>query len=667
MAKTKTVWGIDIGQAALKAIQLRGVDGQMRVEGLDVIEHPKLLSEPDANIKELVRNAMEKFISRNTLTGSTVCISVPGQSSFTRFVKLPPVETKKIPDIVRFEAEQQIPFPIADVIWRWQTFHDLDSPDVEVGIFAIKRSDINEALACFSDALVDVDVVQMAPLALYNFMTFDEQVAPTGATLLADIGVEKTDLVVSDGARIWTRTIQIGGSSFTEALVKAFKLSFSKAEKLKRTAASSKYARQLFQAMRPVFADLVQEFQRSIGYYTSLHRDARFKRLIGMGNGFRLPGLQKFLEQNLNIPVVRMDSYNKLQVSAEVNAAMFTENSLSLAVAYGVALQGLESATVSTNLLPRQIVRTRQWAKKRPWFAAAAGMLLLAVGMSLFRTYSDYSQLQAGQNEGLVQARNIVERVNSLTSEHGRWVSQGVQEQMKIEEILKLYSYRDYWPALQRLVFQGIQNQARHQRLLNEYADAQSEEQQKEVLARMKSINRSDRLMIFVDRMESIYISDITNPAAVGLRTSGSPTSPPRAASSEKHGNRGFLIRITGRTPLPKKLAHPFLLRVFDEWRALATREPLLSVVDHEVINYLDQAKPVRSASIGRGGRMGSGNFRGGARGSAEETEESKPAQAQFPDPLFPDDAKEDMANDTRFVIGLVVSIDEPSEGSSGG
>ena len=74
---------------------------------------------------------------------------------------------------------------------------------------------------------------------------------------------------------MWTRTIQIGGNNFTEALVRAFKLSFPKAEQHKRTAASSKYARQIFQAMRPVFADLVQEIQRCIGFYTSLHRETR--------------------------------------------------------------------------------------------------------------------------------------------------------------------------------------------------------------------------------------------------------------------------------------------------------------------------------------------------------------------------------------------------------
>ncbi|MCK4601271.1 MAG: pilus assembly protein PilM, partial [Phycisphaerae bacterium] len=166
MAAPTTAWGVDIGQCALKALKLREVEGELQVEAFDIIEHPDILSQPDANRQELIRNALEQFLARNNIAGATLAISVPGQSSFTRFVKLPPVEPKKIPDIVRFEAEQQIPFPIEEVIWRWQTFHDPDSPDVEVGIFAMKRSDIADMLDHFTGIGIDVDCVQMAPLAL---------------------------------------------------------------------------------------------------------------------------------------------------------------------------------------------------------------------------------------------------------------------------------------------------------------------------------------------------------------------------------------------------------------------------------------------------------------------------------------------------------------------
>ena len=115
MAVPQGVWGIDVGQCALKALRLELVDGQVTATAFDYIEHPKILSQPDADPDQLTREALDKFLSRNNLRGDTIVISVPGQSGLARFVKLPPVEEKKISDIVRFEAKQQIPFPLDEV------------------------------------------------------------------------------------------------------------------------------------------------------------------------------------------------------------------------------------------------------------------------------------------------------------------------------------------------------------------------------------------------------------------------------------------------------------------------------------------------------------------------------------------------------------------------
>src|SRR5438045_1826821 len=109
--KLPGTWGLDIGNCALKAIRLEEIAGVVTATAFDYVEHPKILSQPDADPDLLIREALEKFLSRNALKGDNVAISVPGQSGLARFVKLPPVEEKKISEIVKFEAKQQIPFP----------------------------------------------------------------------------------------------------------------------------------------------------------------------------------------------------------------------------------------------------------------------------------------------------------------------------------------------------------------------------------------------------------------------------------------------------------------------------------------------------------------------------------------------------------------------------
>ena len=155
MAKIQAVWAIDIGQAALKALKL--VPGptpeQVVTEAFDFIEYPKILSQPDADAEELVREALATFTDRNDVKGCRVAIAVPGQAGLVKFIKLPPVEKKRIPDIVKFEAKQQIPFALDEVVWAYQQIGDEDEEGdddeftmAEVGLFAMKRDQINRAI-----------------------------------------------------------------------------------------------------------------------------------------------------------------------------------------------------------------------------------------------------------------------------------------------------------------------------------------------------------------------------------------------------------------------------------------------------------------------------------------------------------------------------------------
>src|SRR5437660_11127851 len=152
--KQPGVWGIDLGQCGLKALRLEKIDGKVTATAFDYVEHPKILSQPDADPDQLIREALEKFLSRNDLRGDMVAISVPGQSGLARFVKLPPVEEKKINDIVRFEAKQQIPFQLEEVVWDFQKLGsgvvtDGYALETEIGLFAMKRDMVTRYLEHF--------------------------------------------------------------------------------------------------------------------------------------------------------------------------------------------------------------------------------------------------------------------------------------------------------------------------------------------------------------------------------------------------------------------------------------------------------------------------------------------------------------------------------------
>jgi type IV pilus assembly protein PilM len=490
MANQPGVWGVDLGQCALKAIRLEVVDGTVTATAFDYVEHAKILSQPDADADQLIREALDKFLSRNTLKGDQVAISVPGQSGLARFVKLPPVEEKKIGDIVRFEAKQQIPFNLEEVVWDYQKIGsgivtDGFAMETEIGLFAMKRDMVGRYMQHFKDVNVEVHLVQMAPLALCNFVSYDllqrgaDGTAPAPAegeekpaggkkkcVVALDIGADSSNLIITDAERIiWQRPIPLGGNHFTRALTKDLKLTFAKAEHLKRNATKSPDLKKILASLKPVLNDFVGEVQRSLGYFTNTHRDAQIEYMVGLGNAFRLPGLQRFLGEKLQLDVRKLQKMERLAGDSVITAPTFTENAPSLAVAYGLALQGIKQARLQTNLLPPELQVERLVRAKKPMAVAAAAALLLGIGafalgyamdLKAFGSASEPPDKDHPVEKAKADAAAVAKRRDQLQSDYDAQKKKVEDEKDQVRKLVAGKDERLNWVALNQFIAECI-------------------------------------------------------------------------------------------------------------------------------------------------------------------------------------------------------------------
>ena len=260
------------------------------------------------------------------------------------------------------------------------------------------------------------------------------------------MGADNTTLLVSNGKKIWNRNVPLGGNHFTRALTKEMKLTFAKAEHLKCNATKSPDPKAVFQALRPVFNDYVAEIQRSIGFFSSVNRDAKIGRIIGVGNGFKLAGLQKFLQQNLQMDVERVDSFLALAGDTVLNAPLFQENLLSFAVPYGLALQGLKITRVHTSLLPPEITTARLIRRKKPWAVATAAVLLAGLSISTLgysHVWSAVSEARFGDAEA--KAKKVVDEKGSMKSKYDTAKSSNQKYRKDLESLVIAGAERTPW------------------------------------------------------------------------------------------------------------------------------------------------------------------------------------------------------------------------------
>lgn len=507
--RTGSVWAIDIGSNSLKALQLSYTGTGVEVVGFSHIRHTKIFSGTgiqQTEKDELVALSLRQFLQEKPIGKNDVIISVPSQNSFARFVTLPPVEPKRIPEIVKFEAAQQIPFDINDVQWDWQLMTEADSPEVQVGIFAIKNDIVNAELEHFGREEVTISCVQMAPMALYNYVLFDRPElfsSAANATVVLDVGADHTDLVVCTQNSVWQRCIPMGGNTFTKAIAETFKLNFEKAEKLKRTASMSKYARQIFQAMRPVFTDLASEIQRSLGYYSNSNPKMKVTKLIALGGGTNMRGLLKYLQQSLQIPIERPDSFKNLSLSSDQSAAKFHENICDFGIVYGLGLQALGISRIESDLLPRSVARSMIWAKKAKYFTFAACILLVVSLLSFGRTFIDKVNYN-GNEKVRKQTKRIISSAEQAKNKLQAEESKATGYEAMIGKEFGLFKNREILPLVHQTLIEILPNEKNNPSQNDLYRSFARND-----VESVLKVPRNERKQIFVTNISVQYSEDV--------------------------------------------------------------------------------------------------------------------------------------------------------------
>jgi len=560
MAKVQAVWAIDIGQVALKALKV--VPGetpdQMVVEEMARIEYPKILSQPDADPDELVRMALIEFLEKHSTKGCRIAIGVPGQKGLIKFIKLPPVEKKRIPEIVQYEAKQQIPFPLNEVVWDYQQLASEDDDDAgdddemsftmaEVGLFAMKREEINKALFPLRRLGLEPDIVQMTPIALYNFATFEliKGRGEKGPIVVLDMGADKTECVITDGNRIWQRNVPIGGNHFTRALTKEMKLVFAKAEATKRDAATSADMKAVFTAMKGVFKDFSTEIQRTIGFYGSVNKGSKVKKIIGLGNGFKLPGLTTFLQQELDIPVEALTSFTRLSGEA-LEEAGFADNAASFAISYGLAAQAFSKQAIQTSLLPPDIKQARLVRKKKPLVLAASLLFMLGFTAMFLGTVKAWTKVSNSEFTSAVEsAKSVATKGASLKSDYEAAKGAFSSEKIKGDSLVVSNNEKLMWPQLLQTINAYMPDPVTEKKL---NVTSPSDQLRLAKLAvhidQIKPAYRNDLAVEWYDTLDSVNPSAKSTMAPYDVKEGNTPT------------GEGWVIQIVGHhyNPYPGKV-----------------------------------------------------------------------------------------------------------------
>lgn len=451
MAK-KPILTLDIGSHSLKLAEFMDVKGGLEMTRYAVSDLG-VDSQSDADRSQYIITTINDLIRESGCKPGPVQMAISGHSVFSRFVKLPPVEPEKVYQIIQYEAQQNVPFPMNEVVWDYQLISGATG-DVDVMLAAIKADIINELVDCVRFTGLVPDLVDMAPIALYNAVRYNYDNLPP-CTLVVDIGARSTDLVFIEAGRIFSRSVPVAGNQITQAIMNEFSISFDDAEAMKKAHAyvafggayegpQSETVDKVSKSVRSMMTRLHQELNRSINFYRSQQGGQQPALLLLTGGSSVIPYTDTFLKEKLNIATDYFNPFNNVAVAEQIPAEQIGAHACEMGPLVGLALRQLHSCPIEINLLPPKAEEDKKFKRKLPIFAMAAGVLLLTLAVWV-AFYTRMANVADRTGELIAKRVGELSRVENQM----RDVESSVGEvEKKIATLTTLESRRSTWRSM---------------------------------------------------------------------------------------------------------------------------------------------------------------------------------------------------------------------------
>ncbi len=361
--------------------------------GLVLASHQtrELLADPAADSTRLAQTklVLDEMVQGAALKTAKVNYAVSAQSVFTRFVKLPSVGEEQVDQIVTFEAQQNVPYPIDEVVWDYQLVDSGDPSQVEVVIVAIKSDLLDDINAAVEDANLQTTLVDVAPMALYNAYRYNYSDVD-GCSLIIDIGARTTNLIFIEPHKVFSRSIPNGGSTITQAIARDFNEPFGASEERKKrdgfVSLGGAYAEpedpdvaRVSKMIRNSMTRLHAEIARSISFYRSQQGGAQPQRVYLSGGSVTLPYMREFFHEKFQLPVEFFNPLRNVTVGGSLNLEEVGRNAHRMGELVGLALRGTSNCPMELNLRPVRVIKRHQLAERRPYILLAGVCTLLTL------------------------------------------------------------------------------------------------------------------------------------------------------------------------------------------------------------------------------------------------------------------------------------------------
>ena len=416
MAQRRTIWALDIGTTAIKAVALDTAAGKGILRKVEIIALPP--ERDDALIVNTIKKILAEFKTRE------FAISLAGRPALIRCVYIPAVAAVKIEATLKIEVQHRIPFPLEQVVWSFRQLPGI-SGTIDFIIGAIKKDIVRKTMSLFAKFKEEILFLDADPIVLLNLVSGAPDFDRTKTYAILDLGAESSNLIVFQGNLVLVRALTITGNTFTENLKEERSTESAEAEKEKISLTAES---ELPTSITQTIDNLLSEIQASVDYWRFTQKGPELNYFLITGGSASLPGLAKTLEGRLRIPTRTLDPFANINLEEGAEIKPETQNRLAVAVGLALRAQNILPCPYALDFLPPEYIRLKKTRRNRLFVYFS---LVLAMFLSFSPSFFFY---QESKVKGIV-----IQQLNSNLNEYEQYLPAIQDMEREISELQERY------------------------------------------------------------------------------------------------------------------------------------------------------------------------------------------------------------------------------------
>jgi type IV pilus assembly protein PilM len=382
----ENIAAIDIGTSSIKAVLVRTGFKDFQVKSF-AFEN---ISQDIENKGDAIKEALKRFIDESDIKDCLILTNIPMEKVLIRDITFPFSDIKKIEEAIKFEAEENIPFPIDEVIIDFKPVQSTETGERKVLLAAAQKDTIRDFIGFFGEYGLKPAMMGLESQALFECYKYFNKIE-NETVIQLHIGNYKTIVnIIQNNNLLFTRSISIGTGLIYRRISESAKIPVTEAAALfenlnldlhsfdsnlqkdeyKNNKITKNVLKNIFNISTEVINELIEQVLLSQKAFSLNYEVPEFSRIIISGGGANIAGIGTLISNEFVLPVVS-------QPFIEDNREPKIQTQFP--IAFGTVLVYLNSSQKTINLLKDEFLPEIASSRKKYYLAAVFGILTIII------------------------------------------------------------------------------------------------------------------------------------------------------------------------------------------------------------------------------------------------------------------------------------------------